>query len=84
MKRILNILLVTLFAAALMQAYRAYSELKANNEALAWQMQNKTAQLDAIIAANFQRMHQDTQKVAALEAQIRKLTVCADQVTSNH
>jgi len=83
MKNILKILLVTLFAAALMQSYRAHMELKSNYEALAWQMKNKTDQFDAIIAANFQRTHRDMQKTADLEAQIEALTARADQLASS-
>jgi hypothetical protein len=83
MKHILNVLLVTLFAAALMLSYRAHMELKTNYEALAWQMKNKTDQFDAIIAANFQRTHQDAQKIAELKAQIKALTAGADQLTSS-
>lgn len=83
MKHILNVLLVTLFAAALMQSYRAHLELKTNYESLAWQMKNKTEQFDAIIAADFQRTHRDVQKIAELEAQIKALTARADQLASS-
>ena len=83
MKRILNILLVSLFAAALMQSYRANMELKSNYESLAWQMKNKTDQLDAIIAGNFQRTHRDAQKAAELETPKKALTAGAGQLTSS-
>jgi len=83
MKRILNILLVTLFAAALTQFYRAHVELKSNYEALAWQMKNKTEQLDAILAANFQQTHLDVQKIAQLEAQIKALNAGTNQLVSS-
>ena len=75
--------MVTLIAAALMQLYRANMELKYNYEALTWQINNKTEQFNAIIAANFQRTHQDVQKIAKLEAQIKALTAGAGQLTSS-
>jgi hypothetical protein len=51
---------------------------------LAWQTKNKTDQLDAIIAANLQRTHQDARKIAELEAQIKVLTAGTHQLTSSH
>jgi hypothetical protein len=83
MKHLLRILPVTLFAVALMQLYQAHMELKYNYEALTWQMNNKTEQFDAIIAANLQRTHQDVQKIAELKAQIKALTAGANQLTSS-
>jgi hypothetical protein len=74
MKHLLNISLVTLIAVALMQLYRANMELKYNYEALTWQMNNKTEQFNAIIAANFPRTYRDAQNVAKLETQIKALT----------
>jgi hypothetical protein len=82
MKHFLNISLVTLFAAALMQSYRANMELKYNYEALAWQMNNKTEQLNAILAANSQRTHREAQKAAKSETQMKALPTGAGQVTS--
>jgi hypothetical protein len=83
MKRILNLLLVTLFAAALMQSYRAHMELKYNYEALALIMKNKTAQFDGVIAMNLQQTQRDAQKAADLEAQIKALTTRANQLASS-
>lgn len=83
MKRILNILLVTMFAVALMQLFRAHMELKYNYDALAGQMKNKTAQFDAVISMNLQQTHQDALKAARLEAQIAALTIGADQLISS-
>jgi len=67
MKSLLNIVLVTLFAMALMQLYRANMELKYNYESLEWRMNNKTEQLDRLNAALWQRTAahgRDNSKVA--------------------
>ena len=74
MKKLLNILLVTLFAGALVQLYQAHMELKYNYETLAWQEQGQTDQFAKIIGASYQRTHRDAQKIAELEAQVKTLT----------
>ena len=74
MKHLMNILLVTLFAVALAQLYRAQVELKYNYETLAWQEQGQTDQFGKTVAASYQRTHRDAQKIAELEAQIKVLT----------
>jgi hypothetical protein len=83
MKRILNILLVTLFAVALMQLFRTHMELKYNHDALAMEMKHKIAQFDAVVAMNVQQTHLDAKKNAELEAQIAALTVEANQLISS-
>jgi len=74
MKHLINILLVTLFAVALAQLYRAHMELKYNYETLAWQEKGQTDQFVKIIGASYQRSHRDAQKIAELEAQVKTLT----------
>jgi hypothetical protein len=62
MKSLLNITPVILFAVALMQLYRANMELKYNYEAFAWQMKNKTEQLEVSTATLFRRTYPNVQK----------------------
>ncbi|HTY87927.1 MAG TPA: hypothetical protein VMB80_10720, partial [Candidatus Acidoferrum sp.] len=70
MKRLSSMLLVVLFAASLMQLYRVYVELQCTCEVLAFQVNGKSEQLKALVATNFKRTRQDTQKIAELEAKL--------------
>ncbi|MGH7993482.1 MAG: hypothetical protein ACREDQ_08195 [Limisphaerales bacterium] len=74
MKKYLNMLLVMLVAAALMQVYRVYVDLKSNYNALTWQVQSDGEQLCAYMAAADVRTHQDARKIAELEAKLKTLT----------
>ncbi len=80
MKKYLNVLLVMLIAAALMQLCCVYVELKSNCDTLTRQVQNDGEQLCVYMAAAYARTHQDAQKIAELEAKLKALT--AEEVES--
>lgn len=61
MKSVPNILLITVLAALLMQIYCAQMELKTNCEALEWRINNKTEQLDIVVAGLMQRTRPNSQ-----------------------
>jgi hypothetical protein len=73
MKKLLNILLAAMVAAALTQLYYANMELRYNCEALAWQLKCENAQLKTLFATNFRRMRCDARKIAELEAKLKEL-----------
>ena len=73
MKKLLNILLATMVAGAVLQLYCTNMKLKYNCEALAWQVKGENDQLKTLLATNFRRTHRDAQKIAELEAKLQEL-----------
>jgi len=73
MKKLLNILLAAMVAAALTQLYYAHMELRYNCEALAWQVKAENDQLKTVLATNFRRMRCDAKKITELEAKLKEL-----------
>jgi hypothetical protein len=82
MKHLSNILLGTLFAAALMLLYCAHMELKYNFEAFTWQTKGQADQFNSMIATSYQRTHQAAQKITELEVQIKTLTTLNGQTNN--
>jgi len=74
MKHLANILVAALAAGALIQLYCVHAQLKYNCDALAWQMRNENDMLKSTVATSFRRTHQEAQKIASLEAQLKTLT----------
>ena len=74
MKHLLSILPATVFAAVLLQLFCAHLELKYNYEALVRREKSQTDQFGKIIGTGLQRTHQDAQKIAELEDQVKALT----------
>lgn len=80
MKKLMKMLMIVLIAAAVMQTYRIYTELKYRCNVLTGQVNQYDNLFEAFIQTAHVRADRDSQQIADLETKLDKLTV--DKVES--
>lgn len=75
MKKLMKIAMIVLAAAVLMQAYRAYMEMKYRCDTLAGQVDRYDILSQALIQSAHMRAHRDAQMIADLETKLEMSTI---------